>query len=234
MQPAKRVGPIFSVAGFTDCVFLSLPFAHSQVNKMGSLNAQKNGVTTEQLLEKTLERLNSVEKELQRLKDIEEIKVLMNKYGENIAQMTLMLGYYMDRQLYKQVVQLFSTRDDVRGYCHGGIWVGKESIDRMYVSTPSQYGLTFKVGFFGSMFTAGHNGPAYGYLSDHVMAQYVIDIDPDGLTAKGRSRTLMQLASHDDAVKDNPNPLSRESAFRAWWEGIPDMTKHSDIHRGVV
>ena len=39
----------------------------------------------------------------------------------------------MDKQLYNQVVQLFSSRDDVRGYCHGGIWVGKAGIDRMYV-----------------------------------------------------------------------------------------------------
>jgi hypothetical protein len=29
-----------------------------------------------------------------------------------------------------------------------------------------------------------------------------------------RSRTLMQIASHDDA-KDEPDPLARESAFRA-------------------
>jgi len=35
----------------------------------------------------------------------------------------------------------------------------------------------------------------------------------------------MQIASHDDAVKDHPDPLSRESAFRAWWEG----TKHSKM-----
>jgi hypothetical protein len=51
------------------------------------------------------------------------------------------------------------------------------------------------------------------------MAQYVVTVSDDGLTAKGRSRTLMQIASHDDAVKDHPNPLARESAFRAWWEG---------------
>jgi len=70
------------------------------------------------------------------------------------------------------------------------------------------------------MFTDGHNGPAYGWLCDHIMGQYIIDVADDGLTAKGRSRTLMQIASHDDAVKDDPNPMKRESAFRAWWEGI--------------
>ena len=29
----------------------------------------------------------------------------------------------------------------------------------------------------------------------------------------------MTVASHDDAVKDNPNPLARDSVFRSWWEG---------------
>jgi hypothetical protein len=41
----------------------------------------------------------------------------------------------------------------------------------------------------------------------------------DGVNAQGRSRTFMQIASHDDAVKDDRNPLAREFAFRAWWEG---------------
>jgi hypothetical protein len=76
------------------------------------------------------------------------------------------------------------------------------------------------------MFTKGHNGPAYGWLCDHIMAQYVIDISEDGLTAKGRSRTFMQIASHDDAVKDDPNPMARESAFRAWWEGPSTIFPH--------
>jgi hypothetical protein len=95
-------------------------------NGDSSLEAQVKHLATK------LERLEIVEKELQKLKDIEEIKVLMNKYGIPRRHLTN-LGYYMDKQLYKQVVQLFSSRDDVRGYCHGGIWVGKESIDRMYV-----------------------------------------------------------------------------------------------------
>jgi hypothetical protein len=56
-------------------------------------------------------------------------------------------------------------------------------------------------------------------MCDHIMAQYVITIADDGVNAQGRSRTFMQIASHDDAVKDDPNPLARDSAFRAWWEG---------------
>ena len=49
--------------------------------------------------------------------------------------------------------------------------------------------------------------------------QDIIDVDEDGKTAKSRSRLLMVVASHDDAVKDDPNPLSRDSCFRSWWEG---------------
>jgi hypothetical protein len=69
------------------------------------------------------------------------------------------------------------------------------------------------------MFTGGKNGPAFGWMVDHVMAQYVITVAEDGLSAKGRSRTLMQCGSHDEAVKDDPDPMARETAFRAWWEG---------------
>lgn len=39
------------------------------------------------LLSKKLERLDVVEKELQRLKDIEEIKQLMNKFGMTLLEL---------------------------------------------------------------------------------------------------------------------------------------------------
>jgi len=87
-------------------------------------------------LAKKVERLEIVEKELRKLKDTEEIKCLMNKYGRISVPDWVMLGYYMDKQLYKQVAQLFSTRKDVRAYCFGGIWVGPEGISRMYVRSP--------------------------------------------------------------------------------------------------
>jgi hypothetical protein len=56
-------------------------------------------------------------------------------------------------------------------------------------------------------------------MCDHIMAQYVITVADDGVNAQGRSRTFIQIASHDDAVKDDPKSLARESAFRARWEG---------------
>jgi hypothetical protein len=39
----------------------------------------------------------------------------------------------MEKQLFQQVIHLYSTRDDVKSYCHGGVWVGPEGIKRLYV-----------------------------------------------------------------------------------------------------
>jgi hypothetical protein len=86
----------------------------------------------ESLVAQLSKRLDVAEKELQRLEDDEEIKSLVNKYG-TLPSSVAYVGYYMDKQLFKQVTLLFSTREDVRGYCHGGIWVGKAGIERFYV-----------------------------------------------------------------------------------------------------
>jgi hypothetical protein len=50
--------------------------------------------------------------------------------------------------------------------------------------------------------------------------QPIVTIQDDGVTAKGRFRTLMQCGQHDEAMKNHPNPQARENPFRSFWEGI--------------
>jgi SnoaL-like domain len=76
----------------------------------------------EQRFQALEQKIEALSKELERLRDIEEIKQVQFKYG-----------YYMDKCLYKQVVSLFANSDDVRTTWMGGIWKGKKSVERLYV-----------------------------------------------------------------------------------------------------
>jgi hypothetical protein len=57
----------------------------------------------------------------------------MNKFGMILSLASLISWYYMEKQLFQQVIPLYSTRADVKSYCHGGVWVGTEGIKRLYV-----------------------------------------------------------------------------------------------------
>jgi len=39
----------------------------------------------------------------------------------------------MDKQLFHQIVHLYADRDDIKAHCHGGVWVGREGVKRLYV-----------------------------------------------------------------------------------------------------
>jgi uncharacterized membrane protein YccC len=67
-----------------------------------------------------LDGLEKPEKQVQRLNDIEEIKILMNKFGMILSLASLISGYYMEKQFFQQVIPLYSTRHDVKSYCRRG------------------------------------------------------------------------------------------------------------------
>jgi hypothetical protein len=118
---------------------ISCPVERDIVIVMGSDLAQlkKQNEQLQYQLDAIVSRLHGLEKlekQVQRLNDIEEIKVLMNKFGITVSASWLISGYYMEKQLFQQVIPLYSTRDDVKSYCHGGVWVGSEGIKRLYVS----------------------------------------------------------------------------------------------------
>ena len=92
-------------------------------------------------------------------------------------------GYYIDKCQYDEVVDLFANDSEQRFL--NGIYRGKAGARRLYCD------------WFRSLFTQGHNGPSYGFLLDHLMLQDVVDVAPDGRSARLRARCFMQGGVHE-------------------------------------
>jgi len=115
------------------------------------------------------------------LEDIQAIRTLHFKYG-----------YYMDKWLFPEIVDLFAEDGDM--HFLNGIFKGKKGVRRM----------------FGDGF--GITGPTYGVLSDHLHMQDIVDVAPDRMTAKGRFRVFLTMGIHES----KPESTGIPSQF---WEG---------------
>lgn len=166
------------------------------------------------------ERVLAMERQMQLMaarlgtvEDAEAIRRLQNAYG-----------YYLDKCLYGEIVDLFADDGDV--HIGGEIYRGKAGQKRLYT------------GRLERKFADGAKGPVYGLLLDHLMLQDVIDVAPDRMTAKGRFRTFVQGGVHDSSKSaprssDSPPVGGTPSAAgagtaqpeasardpRQWWEG---------------
>ena len=134
-------------------------------------------------LEAAVEQLS---RELEQLKDVNAIRKLQHTYG-----------YFMDKGLYDEVVDLFAEDGELRFM--GGVFKGKAGLRRLYCDR------------LRPAFT-GRNGPAYGLLCDHMQSQDVIHVAPDGRAAKARFRAFLQGGSHDS------KPDISKHLPRQWWE----------------
>jgi len=136
------------------------------------------------------ELVESLRKEVTRLSDEGEIKKLHFKYG-----------YYLDKCLYKEVVDLYADDPDTFVEFIGGRYRKKAGVARLYLER------------FAPRFVAGRNGPVHGFLLDHAQMQDIIDIRSDGKTACGRFRALMSAGTHKSVQDTHPR------GFVQWWEG---------------
>jgi hypothetical protein len=116
------------------------------------------------------------------LEDIQAIRTLHFKYG-----------YYMDKCLFGEIVELFS--DDAEINFLGGIFRGRAGAKRLYGGA------------------TGLNGPVHGMMFEHLHAQDIVDVAPDRKTAKGRFRCLLQGGVHE-SKKDAPPRIPSQ-----FWEG---------------
>ena len=116
-------------------------------------------------------------------------------------------GYYIDKCLYEDVVDLFADDGEVR--FAGGIYKGKnEGVRRLYI------------GSFLEGFTGGKPGPVHGFLLDHLQMQDVIHVDPDRETAKARFRAFMQAGAHETSRSPMGEADRKEKRKPTqWWEG---------------
>lgn len=122
-------------------------------------------------------------RELTALHDERDVRRLHNSYG-----------YYMDKWLFPEIVDLFAY--DATLFFLNGVFRGREGAHRLY-----HY--------------AGENvrGPRDGLLFEHILTQDVIDVAPDGLTAKGRFHAIMFVAVHDSVKDQYPDWPAQ------FWEG---------------
>ena len=110
--------------------------------------------------------LDAAERTLDQVKDYDELENLVAAYG-----------YYLDKDLWTDLANLFAD-DGTMELAQRGVYIGREHIH------------TFLLQGLGR----GHEGPVAGMLGNHLQLQPVIDIAPDGQSAKLRSRMLQQMA----------------------------------------
>jgi carotenoid cleavage dioxygenase len=134
-----------------------------------------------------------------RLADLEK-RLTVREDELDIRKLQHLYGYLIDKCMYNETVDLFTDDGEVRFF--GGVWKGKEGVRRLYVER------------FQKRFTYGNNGPIDGFLLDHPQLQDIINIQPDGVTALGRARSMMQAGRHKDYEGDAPHLKARQ-----WWEG---------------
>lgn len=114
----------------------------------------------------------SLEARVQRTEDVLALERLQNVYG-----------YYVDKRLFDQVVDLFAEESSVE-ISHRGVYAGKAGVRRLFINSWSRDGL----------------GLARGQIFNHFMLQPVIDVAPDGKHAKGRFRAFAQVGSATTSV----------------------------------
>ena len=137
----------------------------------------------------------------------DQLKALEIKVGELTQQLGILqdeqairklhhiYGYYLDKCLYNEVVDLFA--EDCEVQFMRGIFKGRAGARRLYIDR------------FGVNFTGGKNGPVFGFLLDHAQMQDVVDVSADRKTALARFRCCMQAGRHESAG----------GVTRQWWEG---------------
>jgi hypothetical protein len=141
----------------------------------------------------------------------QQVELLSNRVAQledvqAVRRVQFAYGYYMDKGLYQEVVDLFADEGEVRFM--GGVFRGKNhGVKRLYI------------GRFRTLFTRGRNGPVYGLLLDHMQLQDIVDVAADRSSARGRFRALLQGGSHTSKT-DRATVLPLQ-----WWEaGVYENT----------
>lgn len=133
-----------------------------------------------------LARLVALETELARLED--EIRLLEDTKA--IKRLQRAYGYYADKKLAGEIRELFAA--DATAEIGGlGVYVGRDRI--------------------GDFYEWVMGGPlADGQLFNHMILQGVVNVAPDGMTAKGRWRALIMLGQHGESAQWSEGPYENE------------------------
>jgi hypothetical protein len=126
-------------------------------------------------------QISSLEREAARVQDVSDIKRLQRAYG-----------YYVDAAAWDQVADLFADDGSIE-IGLDGVYVGKDRV-RQYLHTLG----------------GGRVGLQQGQLNEHMQLQPVIDLAPNGLSAKGRWRTLIMVGQYQQSAAWGEGPYENE------------------------
>ena len=101
-------------------------------------------------------RIKELEKQVQTLRDIEDIQRLQKSYG-----------YYLQHWMYEEIIDLFSDSPDTVLSLMAVIFLGKQGVRRYF-----------------SSFKSLNDNPEF--IHEIMQLSGIVDIAPDGKTAKGR------------------------------------------------
>jgi acetyl esterase/lipase len=107
-----------------------------------------------------------------RVADLNHRIALLND-AQQIENLQRIYGFYIDRALWDQAADLFAPDATIESG-QQGVYVGKRRVRA----------------FLG---LAGPQGLTWGWMNDHIQLQPIVDVAPDGLSARSRSRELDQL-----------------------------------------
>jgi acetyl esterase/lipase len=114
----------------------------------------------------------SVHRMIDRVKDYDEIENLESAYG-----------YYLDKNLWNQLADLFATDGSIE-LAQRGVYQGRDRVRA----------------FLLQVFGRGTEGPVAGHLGNHIQIQPVITVAEDGLSARIRTRLLQQMSFGSHAM----------------------------------
>jgi hypothetical protein len=146
-----------------------------------SVASSAEGVANDASPASAVEEVVSLEQSATLLNDLNEIKRLQRIYG-----------YYLDRSSWDEIVNLL-TDDATAEYGASGVYVGKASIRKL-------------------LYAIGYNqaGLPKGLLREHMQFQPVVDVAPDGRTAKGRWRVFALLGKYGEYARWQAGPYENE------------------------
>jgi len=137
------------------------------------------------------ERLKALEVEVKTLK----ARVQILEDTEEIYKLQRIYGYYLDNELYDQIVDLFADQTESVEIGARGVYKGKKGAETL----------------FAKVMGRGNKSRPYGVLRNHMQLQGVVHVDPDGKTAQGRWRAWIQTGTWE-----KPETAS-------WGEGTYEM-----------
>lgn len=123
------------------------------------------------MVQALLARVEALERRVRNSEDIEAINKLTRAYG-----------YYLDKALWDEMLDLFTDDCSVE-ISSLGVYLGRQ-----------QATVLFKELLGKGPAMSDENGLVWGRLYNHLIVQGIVHVDEDGLGASGRWRCFMQIA----------------------------------------